>query len=273
MEWLILFIIGCIGGTVGSLIGLGGGIIVVPSLLFLGTLGYIEGITPQLAVGSSILAVMVTGLSSAISYYKKGFVDIKSGLLFFIGSGPGAIVGSWINKYIDTATFSLYFGLFIMVISIILFLQGRVKPLINPIKGMKKTFIDNKGLTYEYGYSISLAISISFVVGITSGLFGIGGGALMVPAMLILFRFPPHIAVATSMFLTFLSSITGSITHFYFSNIDWMLVFALVPGAWFGAKAGAYINTRLKPTTITLLLRIFLLVVGMKLIYEGLGFA
>ncbi len=270
MNLLILFFIGCIGGTVGSLIGLGGGIIVVPALLFLGTLGYFGDITPQIAVGTSILAVMVTGLSSSMSYYKKGLVDIKSGLLFFIGSGPGSIVGSWINKYIDTNTFTLYFGFFIILISFILFVQGKIEPLKYPIKGVKRTFVSKSGETYEYGYSIFLAVCIAFIVGITSGLFGIGGGALMVPAMLILFRFPPHIAVATSMFIIFLSAITGSITHFYLGNIDWLLALFLVPGAWVGAKAGAFINARLKPTTIIQLLRVFLLAVGLKLIFDGL---
>lgn len=214
---------------------------------------------------------MATGLSSAILYYKKGLVDIKSGLLFFMGSGPGAIVGSWINGYLDTTTFSLYFGLFIILISTFLFLQGRLKPINTPIKGMKKTFVDHNGVRYEYGYQASFAILISFIVGLTSGLFGIGGGALMVPAMLVLFRFPPHVAIATSMFLIFLSSITGSLTHFYLGNIEWLYAATLIPGAWIGAKAGSYISTKTKPTIIILLVRFFLLIVGAKLIYEGIG--
>lgn len=88
MEWIILFTVGVIGGTIGSLMGLGGGIIVVPALLYLGVLGVIGDITPQVAVGTSLLAIIATGLSSTMSYFKKKLVDVKSGLLFFIGSGP-----------------------------------------------------------------------------------------------------------------------------------------------------------------------------------------
>jgi uncharacterized membrane protein YfcA len=270
MEWLILFIVGFVGGTIGSLMGLGGGVIVVPALLYLGIFGVIGAVTPQLAVGTSLLTIVATGLSSTIAYYKKGFVDVKSGLLFFIGSGPGAILGSWINGYLNASTFSLYFGLFIVFISLLLFLQNHVSPLPISGKGIKKTFIDQFGIHYEYGYHSLLAIIISLVVGFVSGLFGIGGGALMVPAMLLLFRFPPHIAVATSMFMILLSSITSSITHIYLGNIQWTLIIFLVPGAWIGAKVGSYINAKLKPKTVILILRFFLFIFGLRMVLSGL---
>ncbi|WP_456277796.1 sulfite exporter TauE/SafE family protein [Bacillus sp. AK128] len=271
MEWFILFIVGCIGGIIGSLMGLGGGVIIVPALLYLGALGIISEVTPQVAVGTSLLAVIATGLSSTISYYKKGNVDIKSGLLFFIGSGPGSIVGSWVNGYLHAETFSLYFGIFIILISLLLFLQNRLSPVtLSTSNRMMKTYVDQNGTEHEYGYHLPLAVGISFIVGFTSGLFGIGGGALMVPAMLLLFRFPPHIAIATSMFMIILSATTSSLTHLYLGNIEWMLALLLVPGAWIGAKLGAFINTRLKPVTVVLLLRLFLLIFGLRLILDGL---
>jgi uncharacterized membrane protein YfcA len=272
MEWFILFIVGIVGGIIGSLMGLGGGVIVVPALLYLGAYGVIGEMTPQLAVGTSLLAVIATGLSSTVSYYKKGNVDIKSGLLFFIGSGPGGIFGSWVNGYLNATTFSLYFGLFIILISLLLFMQNRLTPIALSSKSnsFKNLYIDQEGNRHEYGYHLPLAVFISFVVGFTSGMFGIGGGALMVPAMLLLFRFPPHIAVATSMFMILLSSITSSLTHFYLGNIEWLLTILLVPGAWVGAKIGVYINIRLKPVTVVRLLRLFLFIFGLRLILDGL---
>ncbi len=87
MVWLILVIVGFVGGTVGSLMGLGGGIIVVPSLLLLASLSLID-ITPQVAVGSSLVIMIVTGFSATIAYVKQKKVDYKSGLLFFCASGP-----------------------------------------------------------------------------------------------------------------------------------------------------------------------------------------
>ncbi|MBM7661443.1 putative membrane protein YfcA [Bacillus mesophilus] len=272
MEWFILFIVGLVGGIIGSLMGLGGGVIVVPALLYLGSYGLIGDMTPQLAVGTSLVAVIATGLSSTLSYYKKGNVDIKSGLLFFIGSGPGGVFGSWVNGYLNATTFSLYFGLFIILISFLLFMQNRLSPITRSSNSnsLKKVYIDRDGTTYEYGYHLPLAVFISFVVGFTSGIFGIGGGALMVPAMLLLFRFPPHIAVATSMFMILLSSFTSSLTHLFLGNIDWLLTIMLVPGAYLGAKIGVYINTRLKPVTVVRLLRLFLFIFGLRMIIDGL---
>ncbi|WP_246945665.1 sulfite exporter TauE/SafE family protein [Bacillus pinisoli] len=271
MEWFILFIVGVVGGVIGSLMGLGGGVIVVPALLYLSAYGLIGDISPQLAVGTSLLAVIATGLSSTLAYYKKGNVDIKSGLLFFIGSGPGGVFGSWLNGFLDAETFTLYFGIFIILVSLLLFLQNRLTPVDLPKDNrVMMTYVDAKGIEHQYGYHLPIAVIISFVVGCTSGLFGIGGGALMVPAMLLLFRFPPHIAVATSMFMILLSSTTSSLTHLYLGNIEWILALLLVPGAWFGAKMGAAINTRLKPVTVVLLLRIFLLIFGLRLIIDGL---
>ncbi|MFD1737731.1 sulfite exporter TauE/SafE family protein [Bacillus salitolerans] len=267
MEWILIFLVGILAGTLGSLLGLGGGIIVVPALLFLGTIEFMD-ISPQVAVGTSLLSIIATGMASTIAYVKKGLVDLKSGFIFFIGSGPGGIVGAYANGYLHTSSFSLYFGLFILFISFVIFIRDKLPP-IKP-SGIMFTYIDMDGRQHEYGYQLVVALSISFVVGFLSGLFGIGGGALMVPVMLLFFRFPVHVAVATSMFMILLSSITSSITHYYLGNIEWLLVILLVPGAWIGANLGSYINTKLMPQTIMWILRIFLLVLGLRLIYEGI---
>lgn len=99
----MLLFIGLIAGTVGSLVGLGGGIIIVPLLIGL------HSLSPQLAVGTSMVTVVFTGLSSTLTYMKHKRVDYKSGLILFIGSGPGGIIGSWANKFLKQDTFSLYF--------------------------------------------------------------------------------------------------------------------------------------------------------------------
>lgn len=272
MEWVIfLLITGLLAGIIGALVGLGGGIIIVPGLLFLqGTFGLLDDLTPQKAVGISTVIMVFTGLSSTLAYMKHKTVDYKTGLIFFIGSGPGGILGSFVNKTLDIQSFYIFFGAFIIVISIILLIKDWLKPstLINKAT-IKKTFHDSTGKEYTYGYNPTLAILICFVVGFCSGLFGIGGGSLIVPTMILLFLFPPHVAVATSMFIVFLSSLTNSITHISLGNVVWIYAFALIPGAWIGAKLGAYINTRIKSKTVVAVLRMVLLVIGLKLIFEG----
>lgn len=271
VEWLILLMIGLAAGTIGALMGLGGGIIVVPALLYFSTYTNLLGeITPQVAVGTSLLIMIFTGLSSTLSYMKHKTVDYKSGMIFFIGSGPGGIVGAYVNKALDMTSFNIYFGVFIIIISIVLMVRGKLKPVTLSVNGgVKRTFTDLHGETFQYGYQPVIAIIISFIVGFCSGIFGIGGGSLMVPAMILIFLFPPHVAVATSMFMIFLSAIVSSITHISLGNVNWMFALALVPGAWIGAKLGAFVNQKLGSATLVLLFRIFLLFIGIRLIYEG----
>ena len=137
-------------------------------------------------------------------------------------------------------------------------------------KGIERTYIDKKGLSYTYGYHLLPALTLSFVVGMLSGLFGIGGGSLMVPAMIILFHFPPHIAVATSMFMILLSAIVGSLSHIALGNVEWLYILALLPGAWFGGVTGAAINRRLSSDRLVLVLRVVLIIIALRLIVEGL---
>lgn len=270
MEWFILLLIGLAAGTVGSLMGLGGGIIVVPGLMILsGYLSILNGLTPQVVVGTSLLIMIFTGLSATLAYVKQKKVDYASGLIFLIGGIPGALFGVFLNKHIEVGKFLLFFGLFILFVSFILMVRTYLKPLKVNRKGMRRTAINEAGEEVEYGLIPSIAIPISFVIGMFSGLFGIGGGTLMVPSMILIFGFPPHMAVATSMFILFFSSIASSISHIALGNVNWLYAVALVPGAWVGGKIGATINAKLKSDTLVKLLRIFLIIVGIRLIWQG----
>jgi uncharacterized membrane protein YfcA len=272
IQSLILLLIGLAGGTLGSLAGLGGGIIVVPALLFFGTYtAWLQGITPQTAVGTSLLVIIFTGLASTLTYMKHKTVDYKSAWLFFLGSGPGGIAGAIANKSLNMNSFSIYFGLFIILTSFILMVKDKLPPPKSPGSfSITRTYHDRDGQVHTYGFHPVTAWGISFMVGLFSGLFGIGGGSLMVPAMMLLFAFPPHVAVATSMFMIFLSSILSSITHISMGNINWEFALFLVPGAWIGGRVGAFINTKLQSKTVVNVLRVILVVIGFRLIYQGL---
>src|SRR5690625_8051375 len=90
MEYILLLIGGLVAGTIGGLVGLGGGIVIVPLLLALGSISLIE-VSPQIAVATSMITVVITGLASTLAYIKLKRVDYKSSLYLFIGSGPGKI--------------------------------------------------------------------------------------------------------------------------------------------------------------------------------------
>src|SRR5690625_1644945 len=160
MEYLLLAAIGLAAGVVGALVGLGGGIILVPATLFIGiNLGWIEGITPQTVVGLSVIMMIFTGLGSTLSYMKKKTVDFKSGAIFFAGSAPGTLVGAFVNKRLDLPSFNLYFGILLIILATLLLVRDYLIPVEWFVKrGKPRTFIDNNGKEYTYGYPIWFAI-------------------------------------------------------------------------------------------------------------------
>lgn len=270
MEWILLGIVGLFSGIVGALVGLGGGVILVPATVFIGSMGWISGITPQTVVGLSVIMMIFTGLSSTLAYMKKKTVDFKSGLIFFAGSAPGTVLGAFVNKGLDLPSFQLYFGIMMVFLSILLLVRKYLKPVEWFVKnGRKTTFTDVTG-TYVYGYPIWFAVIITFIIGFSSGLFGIGGGSMLVPAMLLLFLFPPHVAVGTSMFMVFLSALVNSVTHISLGNVPWLYTLPVIPAAYIGAKIGAHLNHRLNSDALVVVLQIVLLLLGVRSIFDGL---
>ncbi|MDC3412347.1 sulfite exporter TauE/SafE family protein [Aquibacillus sp. 3ASR75-11] len=272
MIYILSLLIGFLSAFIGSIVGFGGGILLVPILLLLSEISPVfSWATPQSIVGLSLVVMVFTALSSTLSYIKKKRVDYKSGFIFLSGALPGGIVGSWLNQYIQSNVFSLYFGVIVLLISFLFFLKKQEK-LANPtvLSGMQRNvMIDGK--EHFYSYSVTGAVILTFAVGVLSGLFGIGGGSLMVPAMILMFGFPPHIATATSMFMIFFLSTISSITHITLGNVLWEYVVFFIPGAWIGGTIGAKVNQRLKGNTVEWFLRILLIVIGIRLIWQGLG--
>ncbi|MBW5445654.1 TSUP family transporter [Cohnella sp. CFH 77786] len=269
VSLLILFVIGAISAVFGSIVGLGGGIITVPVLVLLGPSLLGEPVSSQTAVGTSLAVLIFTALSATWTYRKQGKVDYRSGWLFFITGGPAAMAGAQLTNAISQGPFQLAFGIFMFVMFALMVARERMKPLHFDWK-IKREFTDGAGNRYEFGYNIGLALLIGCGVGMASGLFGIGGGSLFVPLMVLLFRFPPHVATATSMFVILLSSALGSGVHAWNGNVDWRLFAALAPGALAGGRAGAVIAGRLSGRQLLWLLRATLLAVALYLIYKGI---
>ncbi|MGM8215320.1 sulfite exporter TauE/SafE family protein [Bacillaceae bacterium W0354] len=273
MVFLLLLIIGVVSALLGSLVGLGGGLIFVPALLFLSNfLDTFSWVTPQTVVAMSLLIMIFTGLSSTLTYLKGKRVDVKSGLIFLIGSVPGALVGVWLNQYFKIEMFELYFGILMLVLSGLLIVKNKVinKTLANQNQAkrfhVKRTMSLNDE-TISYSYSVIFGVGLAFIVGMLSGLFGIGGGSLMVTSMILFFGFPVHIAAPTSMFMIFVSSIVSSSAHIVAGNVIWLYAIASIPGAWIGGVLGAKLNQRLESNMIEWVLRIMMIIIGIRLIF------
>ncbi|MEK3720163.1 sulfite exporter TauE/SafE family protein [Paenibacillus sp. FSL H8-0034] len=268
MSFLFYTVVGLLAATLGSLVGLGGGIVIVPALIYLGPYFVGQEISVSTAVGTSLAVLIFTAFSSTWAFHKQRKVDFRSGWLYFLTCGPGAMLGSYMTQFVDAKSFQLAFGIFMLVMAILLIIKDRLKPL--SLKWpIQRTYTDAQGLVHSYGYGVMPALSIGLLVGIISGLFGIGGGSLFVPAMMILFRYPPHVATATSMFVIFLSSIMGTVTHLSLGEVDGWMVLGLAPSALVGGWLGAKIASALSSKKLMWVLRITFFVVAIRMIGEA----
>ncbi|WP_164668217.1 sulfite exporter TauE/SafE family protein [Virgibacillus doumboii] len=266
MVYIICFLIAVAAAFVGSLIGLGGGVVLIPSLIFMFQFSdEFAWALPQMIVGISLVTMVFTAFSSTISYVKKGRVDYKTGLLFLTGSIPGGILGSWLNQYLNTENFSLYFGILIIVISLLFFIKR--KPRDKQLSATDYRTFEVDGETYHYKVTFLPAFIISLIVGTMSGLFGLGGGSIMVPAMILMFGLPVHIATATSMFMILFISIISASTHIALGHVPWEYALLFIPGAWIGGKLGAKTNQNTSGNILEWVLRIILIIVGIRLIF------
>lgn len=268
---IILIILGFLSSIIGAVVGIGGGIIIVPTLIYLGMdVAIIDGITPQKAIGTSTVILISTGLTAAIGYMKNKQADLKNAVIFMIGIIPGALIGAHLSKYLTLHSFNLYFGIFLIIMSIVLLVRDKIKPIkLFQNKAHEKTFTDKEGVTYYYSIAPIPAVIATFFVGCLTGLFGIGGGALMTPLMIIIFRFPPHIAVGTSMIMIFVSSITGAVSHIAQDNIIWSYAVILIAASYVGARIGVRINKTMKSSTVVMMLRVILMLLGIYLIIKS----
>lgn len=269
IEIVLLVLLGLLAAVFGSIVGLGGGIIIVPSLILFGSVLAGEPIGHSTAVGTSLAVLIVTALASTLSYMKSRRVDFRIGWMLFITSGPAAMLGSALTGKLQGGIFQLAFGIFMLLMAGLLIMRDRMKPSAK-IWPIRREWVDASGTAHPYGFALLPGLAVGFGVGLVSGLFGIGGGSLFVPVMVLLFRFPPHVATATSMFVIFLSSVLGSGVKAGLGEVDWLLVLALVPGAWIGGKIGARIASKMSGKGLLWLLRITLLVLAGQLIIEGI---
>jgi alcohol dehydrogenase class IV len=174
-----IFLLGCFAATIGSLLGLGGGVFIVPGLLYIQHLfASMGGITPQIAVGTSLLVVAITALRSTWAYTKQKRVDYGSGLFFFAASGPGVLIGAYMNRFFDEQSFYIVFGLFLLLMFYFMMRNKKMHSKRLTWHVQKQTE-DEEGNLHQYGYHRYLALAICLFVGLLQGLLGIGGGSCL----------------------------------------------------------------------------------------------
>jgi len=269
----LLVIAGFIIGTFGTLIGAGGGFILVPLLLL-----FYPELPPETITAISMAVVSVNAISGTIAYAKSGRIDYKAGITFAIFTIPGSILGVFSVKYIPLQSFNIIFGILMIVLSIYLFYKNSQKAPTVVNQENKKGLIhrlltDKQGVQYEYNYNQTLGIVISILVGYLSPLLGIGGGIIHVPAMVNWLQFPVYIATATSHFILSVMATVSVIVHFIDGHYDnpeiVKMILLLALGVVPGAQLGAYLSHKIKGKTIIKVLAVCLILVGIRILLKN----
>jgi len=252
-------------GTYGTLVGLGGGVILLPVLLLL-----YPDVPPETLTGISLSVVFLNSVSGTAAYIRQRRIDYRSGWLFALATVPGTIVGVWLVRYIATSTFALVFGFLLLGLSALIFLrpQLEVPALLSRGRGPVCTVVDREGQSFTYRVNRALGSALSFMVGFIAGLLGIGGGVIHVPMMVYLLSFPVHVATATSQFILVFTTLTGVLTHLALrTNIeDPLVIFFLALGVIPGAQLGARLSRWLRSSLIVRLLALALVLLGVRLV-------
>jgi uncharacterized membrane protein YfcA len=261
----LLAFIGLFIGAFGTLIGAAGGFLLVPILLFL-----YPNDSPAAITSTTLTVAFFNALSGSIAYGRQRRIDWRSGLHFAITAVPGAILGAYVTSLLGRGVFQYIFGAILLIVSGYLLLR--------PERRMKARFLvkwpaarlitDGRQNTYDYSFNLPLGMTIAFFVGVVSGMLGIGGGIVHVPAMTQVLGFPTHVATATSHFTVAITTFAAVITHLVSGTFggDVGRVLVLSAGAVVGAQFGARLSQRVTGRLIVRLLAIGLAIVALRLL-------
>ena len=256
----LLVVIGIFVGAVGTLIGAGGGFLVVPILIIF------YGFSPQLAVGTSMTVVFLNAVSGTFSYMAQSKVDYELGVRFSMAAVPGIIIGAFAAQAVNMTFFSVFFACLILMMAYLLVFVKDLQ-LVTSAAGVSRTRIirDSYGGEHVYTTDLSIGTGGSFLVGIISGLFGIGGGIIHVPLMNFI-GMPMHIATATSHFIITFTSFIGTLIFFGFKTVEIDFAIPLGIGAIIGAYVGANLALITGAEAIKKIIAVLLLLGAVRLI-------
>ncbi len=268
---IVLLLIGFVVGTLGTLIGAGGGFILVPILIITN-----PQLPPDIITAISMAIIAANAISGSFAYSRSGRIDYKAGIVFALFTIPGSILGVYTQAYIPKTAFHIIFGILLILLAVYLFISKKQMMVSgSKVPEIKKPFkhhviTDREGISYAYTFNQYRGIIISVLVGYLSPLLGIGGGIIHVPALVNWLNFPVFVATATSHFILAVMSTVSVVTHIvqghYKDPFVLRMVFGIGAGAIAGAQLGAFISHKIRGKMIIRALAICLAVVGVRIL-------
>ena len=245
---------GLVAGLFGSLLGLGGGVLIIPLLTL------VFGVPMKEAIGTSLICVIATSSGAASLYVRKHFADIRLAMTLELATTIGAIVGGLVAGIIKPEVLTILFSVLLFYIALSMI---RKRPEKNQEAGSSAPG-DYQITNFPFG------MGASFFAGNISGLLGVGGGVIKVPAMYLMMGVPLKIAVATSNFMIGVTATAGAFVYYARGEVDLLVSGATMIGVFVGAAVGSRILHLIKMEHLKKAFIIVLLYLSVEMLFKGL---
>jgi uncharacterized membrane protein YfcA len=270
LQYIGLIALGFGVSCYGTLIGAGGGFVLMPVLLLLYPYENAHELT-----AISLAVVLINTLSGTAAYARMKRIEYKSGLLFAAATLPGAVAGVLTTATVSRKFFEGLFSLFLTGLALFMLLRpksdsagkrrsdGSHSP-----SGMSHSAVAVDGIVFEYEYNRLLGMALFLLLGFVASFLGIGGGSLMVPLLAYVLNFPVAIATATAQLIVAILTFTSTLVHILLGSFHHGAhrIAAIGIGMLVGAQLGAYLSSKIKGKWIIRSLAIALALVGIRML-------
>jgi len=269
---LLVFVISGVAGVFGSLLGLGGGIIVIPVLTLL------FKINIRYAIGASIVSVIATSSGAAAAYVREHLTNLRVAMVLEVATTSGALTGAYLAGKLSGRWLYIIFGLVMGYSSLMMFRKRhetvgeitRSAPWADYLRLHGRYY--DEALGQEIVYRVvgtRIGLGLMYLAGVVSGLLGIGSGALKVPAMDLAMHLPIKVSTATSNFMIGVTAAASAGVYFMRGDIDPFVAAPVATGVLIGATVGARLLGRLQSSTIRAVFVVVLLWVSVQMLLKG----
>jgi uncharacterized membrane protein YfcA len=264
----LLIPLGVIIATYGTLIGAGGGILIVPALLLL----YPHESANTIA-SISLVVVFFNAVSGTLAYGQMHRIDYRAGLLFAAAAVPAGFLGAYFTSFLSRRLFDLALSVLVLALATFIFLRPTPKHHDHRVTSRETVhrLIDFKGNSFVYSFSTRRGVLFSFGIGLIGSMLGIGGGPFYVTMLVYLLHFPLHVATATTQFILMIVSLSWSLAHLMAGGFEHGLYRTLFlgVGVLMGAQVGARLSQHMAGTIISRVMAGGLLLIGIRLVLHA----
>jgi len=270
-EIALLVVAGFLGGAFGSMVGLGGGVFIVPVLtLFL-------DVPIHDAVAASLMGVIATSTTGSVTYLRQGLTNLRLGVTMETALTVGALTGGLVGALLAREALSAVFGGVMVAVSVYMGVRRKASPAAVPagagLGRLGAVYHDPyRGQEVRYPVTrLPLGLLVGLAAGNVSGLLGVGGGFLTVPFMRLGMNVPIRASVATSSLMLGVTACSGALVYLARGMVDPVTVVPVVLGVTAGAFLGSRLASRLRSSVLTVLTAVVLFALAVQMILAAMG--